>query len=87
MVEHLNYFIALEKIYSSDSDRRILWLKHQLQKIKKGSSLIDEYLGQISVLWDVLATAGKSVFDREVILITLDGLGAHYDDNEPNFFR
>lgn len=64
---------VLEKIYLSGSDRRVLWLKCQLQSIKKESLSIDEYLGQITILKDALITY------REIALITLDGLSQDYD--------
>lgn len=71
--------MALETIYSSTSNRRVLWLKQQLQTIKKGLLMIDEYLGQISVLQDALSVSGMSMSNRKIVLITLDGLGEAYD--------
>lgn len=57
-------WFALEHVYSSMSKSRILWLRRQLQFVKRESSTIVQYLGNIGELVDVLALTGSPIPDE-----------------------
>ncbi|KAJ8639269.1 hypothetical protein MRB53_015963 [Persea americana] len=69
---------SLECRYGSFSRSHIIELKKRLQHIKRESSSMQDYLHQIQVLADQLATYGSPVGDEDLILHTLAGLPSLY---------
>lgn len=69
---------SLERRYGSLSRSHIIELKKRLQHEKKGSASMQDYLHQIKVLADQLATCGSPVGDEDIILHTLAGLPSLY---------
>lgn len=65
---------SLERRYGSISRSHILELKKRLQYVKKGTSTMQEYLHQIKVVADQLATCGAPVSEDDLLLYTLAGL-------------
>lgn len=69
---------SLERRYASLSRSHIIELKKRLQQVKKGSSTMQEYLHQIKVLSDQLATFGAPISEDDLIIHTLAGLPPIY---------
>ncbi|KAJ8636605.1 hypothetical protein MRB53_010872 [Persea americana] len=64
---------SLEIRYASLSRSHVIELKKRLQHVKKGSSTIQDYLRQVKVLSDQLATYGAPVIEDDLIIHTLAG--------------
>ncbi|KAJ8642213.1 hypothetical protein MRB53_018907 [Persea americana] len=62
---------SLEQRYDSLSRSHIIELKKRLQHVKKGASSMQEYLHQLKVIADQLATCGAPVSEEDLILYTL----------------
>lgn len=69
---------SLEQRYGSLSRSHIIELKKRLQHVKKGTSSMQEYLHQLKVIADQLATCGAPVSEEDLILYTLSGLPSMY---------
>ncbi|RWR84275.1 Retrovirus-related Pol polyprotein from transposon TNT 1-94 [Cinnamomum micranthum f. kanehirae] len=69
---------SLEHRYGSLSRSHVIELKKRLQHVKKGSSTMQEYLHQIKVISDQLATCGAPVSEDDLILYFLSGLPSVY---------
>ncbi|KAL5580052.1 hypothetical protein UlMin_012494 [Ulmus minor] len=65
---------ALEKIFSSSSQARLMQLRLQLQTTKKNSMSMIEFIMKIKSLSDSLAAIGEPVSDPDQIMNLLAGL-------------
>ncbi|KAL5748355.1 hypothetical protein ACOSP7_025385 [Xanthoceras sorbifolium] len=70
---------TLESMFSQQSMTKVLQLKQQLQGLKKGSSSINDYILKVKGIGDGLRSAGQVVYDRDLLLNVLNGLGHEYD--------
>ena len=66
-------------MFSTKSDARILNLNFLLQSTKKGSSIIEDYFLEMKFLAHDLVLFVLSVFDGDLILFILSGLGPEYE--------
>ncbi|KAJ8636634.1 hypothetical protein MRB53_010901 [Persea americana] len=64
---------SLERRYAL-SRSHVIELKKCLQHVKKGSSTMQDYLHQVKVLSDQLATCGAPVSEDDLIIHTLAGV-------------
>jgi hypothetical protein len=64
--------------YASQSNARITYLKRQLQTLNQGSKSYSEFLGEIKSCAALLAAAGQSVEEEDLISYALGGLNSHY---------
>lgn len=55
-------------------------LHFQLQTLKKGNSIVDEYFLQMRTITDGLLAAGHSLSDDDLVIYVLGGLGVEFDD-------
>lgn len=69
---------SLEHRYGSITRSHVIELKKRQQHVKKGSSTMQEYLHQLKVISDQLATCGSPVSEDDLILHTLSGLPSVY---------
>jgi gag-polypeptide of LTR copia-type len=58
---------------------RTLELKLQLQTTKKGGSTCIQYLQNMQSIADCLRSIGNDIFEQDLVLYTLQGLGSDYD--------
>ena len=70
---------AVEHMFSSQSQAKIMQVHFQLATIKKGGSSITEYFQKYKHLIDSLAVAGQPLNDFELVSFLLAGLGSEYD--------
>ncbi|KAK8943168.1 hypothetical protein KSP39_PZI009550 [Platanthera zijinensis] len=75
---------ALAKAFASHSRVRVLQLKTNLHNIKRGSSIITEYIQQIKTITDNLAIIGHQISDSDLVMQVLAGLGPTYDSFVPS---
>lgn len=68
----------LHTTYANKSHTRIYSLRDQLSCIVKDNNSISEYLHQIRTIVDELATAGSPVFEAELTIKILNGLGPDF---------
>lgn len=68
----------LEKRYASLTRSHVIQLEQQLQNIRKGILCMQDYLQQVKILADKLATCGASVDENDLILYTLNRLSSSY---------
>ena len=73
-------FNALKRLFENSSTSRALTLREQLQNAKmvKGESVAPFFM-KISYLRDQLGTMGEIIVDRKLVMITLNGLPAHWE--------
>lgn len=70
---------VFENLFRSQSKARAMNLIFQLQTLKKGNLLIDEYMVQMRTLADGLQAAGQEITDDDLVLHVLGGLGPEFD--------
>lgn len=70
----------LTKMFASKTRARIMHLKERLSRFTKGSQSISEYLHGIKALSDELAIINSPVDDVDLVIHTLNGLGAEYHE-------
>ena len=66
-------WLALERIYASRSQARLLQLRFELQTMKKGTKSMADYISHAISLTDALSVAGSSIPDQELCLFILGG--------------
>ena len=72
-------WMALERMFTSQSRARIMQIHYQLATAKKGGSSISDYFQKFKGLADTLAAAGQPLNDFEIVSYLLAGLGPEYD--------
>jgi hypothetical protein len=72
-------WMALERMYTSQSRARTLQMRTHLATLRKGNASISEYFQRVKSLCDTLAAAGQPLSDDESISYILAGLGSDFD--------
>jgi hypothetical protein len=72
-------WLALEKMFASQSKARIMQSRFQLATLKKGSLSISDYFQKAKELSQSLAVIDEPLKDLELISYILVGLGPEYD--------
>jgi hypothetical protein len=73
-------FDALKKLFESNNTNRAIALKHQLQNVKMTKAdTIATFFMKISEIRDQLGTIGEIISDRELVMLTLNGLPSHWE--------
>lgn len=70
---------ALERMFSSTSQARILTIWSQLSSLKKGNLSISDYFQWGKSLSDVMAAVGHLLHEIDIISYSLVGLDSSYD--------
>ena len=71
--------MALERLFASHSQARIMQMHFQLATLKKAGSSIGDYYQKFKSLSDNLAAAGQPLNDYESTSFLLSGLGTDFD--------
>lgn len=69
----------LEDLFQSQSKARSMNLLFQLQTLKKGSSIVDEYFLQMRTIVDGLLASGHTLSNDDLVLYVFGGLGTEFD--------
>ncbi|KAK6120911.1 hypothetical protein DH2020_045346 [Rehmannia glutinosa] len=72
-------WLALEKTISAQSLAKVMQYKIQLQTMRKAGLTMREYLNKMKMCFDVLASAGKKIEERDQNFRILTGLGHEYN--------
>lgn len=79
-LEHASeVWTAVSQMFSSQSKSRVLQLRSQLSRGKKGDSTAAAYYIKMKGFADEMAAAGKKLDDDDLISHILNGLGAEYN--------
>ena len=70
---------TLDRLFSSQSQARILRIQYQLSTLQKGNLSISDYYQRAKTLADTLAAIGQPLQDSEVVSYILGGLDSTYD--------
>ncbi|KAL5793692.1 hypothetical protein ACOSP7_002286 [Xanthoceras sorbifolium] len=70
---------TLESMFFQQFMAKVLQLKQQLQSLNKDASSINDYILKVKGIGDGLRSAGQAIFDRDLLLNVLNGLGHEYD--------
>ena len=70
---------AITEMFSSQSKSRVLQLRSQLSRMKKGDLSASAYYTKMKGLADEMAAAGKKLDDDDIIEYILNGLDAEYN--------
>lgn len=70
---------ALEELFASPSESRILQLQIQLHGSKKASSSMSDFFSRMKKIANELGAAGHQVSEKEQIRVLLAGVGSEYD--------
>ena len=70
---------AITEMFSSQSKSRVLQLRSQLSRMKKGDLSASSYYTKMKGLADEMAAAGKKLDDDDIIEYILNGLDAEYN--------
>ncbi|XP_042982037.1 uncharacterized protein LOC122311522 isoform X1 [Carya illinoinensis] len=70
---------ALDKLFASQSQSRIIQLRYQLATLSKGSSSVSEYFRKVKHLSDTMCAAGIILSPAEFVSYLLAGLSNDYD--------
>ncbi|CAJ2642194.1 unnamed protein product [Trifolium pratense] len=73
-------WLAIEAKYANPSRAHVMSLKNQLQRSRKGSQTVTEFLFQIKRVADELAVLDATISDDDITLYVLNGLGSEYRD-------
>lgn len=73
-------WLAIEAKYANPSRAHVMSLKNQLQRSRKGSQTITEFLFQVKRIADELAVLDAAISDDDNTLYFLNGLGSDYRD-------
>ncbi|PNX93879.1 hypothetical protein L195_g017041 [Trifolium pratense] len=73
-------WLAIEAKYADPSRAHVMSLKNQLQRSRKGSQTVTEFLFQIKRVADELAVLDATISDDDITLYVLNGLGSEYRD-------
>jgi hypothetical protein len=73
-------FDALKKLFESNNTNRAIALKHQLQNVKMTKAdTVATFFMKISEIRDQLGAIGEIISDRELVMLTLNGLPSHWE--------
>jgi hypothetical protein len=72
-------FDALNKLFESKNTNRAIALKHQLQNIKMTKANTVATFMKIVEIRDQLGAIGEIISDRELVMLTLNGLPSHWE--------
>jgi hypothetical protein len=73
-------FDALKKLFESKNTNRVIALKHQLQNIKMTKAdTVATFFMKIVEIRDQLGAIGEIISDRELVMLTLNGLPSHWE--------
>jgi transposase InsO family protein len=70
---------TLTRIFSSQSQARIMQIRYQLSTIKKGNLSVSDYFQKVKQLTDTLAAIDHPLQDCEIISYLLGGLSTEFD--------
>ncbi|CAI8616456.1 unnamed protein product [Vicia faba] len=73
-------WLAIEAKYANSSRAHVMSLKNQLQRSRKGSQTVTEFLFQVKRIVDELAVLDATISDDDITLYVLNGLGSYYRD-------
>lgn len=73
-------WLAIEAKYANPSRAHVMSLKNQLQRSRKGSQTVTEFLFQVKRIADELAVLDAAISDDDITLYVLNGLGSDYRD-------
>lgn len=76
---YTNAWKDIIEIYDSSSKARVLKLCLQLQKLKKGSMKVTEFLKKMKHTASTLAMAGDLVSNSDLLLYIFNGLGLEFN--------
>nr|XP_009798097.1 PREDICTED: uncharacterized protein LOC104244387 [Nicotiana sylvestris] len=71
---------ALHIAYANKTQTQIFSLRDRLARLSKDSRPIADYLYQVLLLCDELTTAGSPIFNEELVVKILTGLGSEFRD-------
>jgi hypothetical protein len=72
-------WMTLEKMFSAQSQARVMQSRYQLATLKKGASSVADYFRKAQTLAHTLAAINEPLKDSELISYLLAGLGSDYD--------
>jgi hypothetical protein len=73
-------FDALKKLFESKNTNRAIALKHQLRNIKMNKAdIVATFFMKIAEIGDQLGAIGEIISDRELVMLTLNGLPSHWE--------
>jgi hypothetical protein len=73
-------FDALKKLFESNNTNRAIALRHQLQNIKMTKAdTVATFFMKISEIRDQLGAIGEIISDRELVMLTLNGLPNYWE--------
>jgi len=73
-------FDALKKLFERNNTNRAIAMKHQLQNIKMAKvDTVATFFMKISEIRDKLGAIGEIISDRELVMLTLNGLPSHWE--------
>ena len=72
-------WVALERMFISQSRARVMQIQYQLATSKKGNSNVTDYFQRMCSHGDTLAAVGQALSDIEMSSYILSGLGTEYD--------
>jgi ACT domain-containing protein len=73
-------FDALKKLFVSNNTNRVITLKHQLQNVKMAKEdTVATFFMKISEIRDQLGAIGEIISDRELVMLTLNGVPSHWE--------
>ena len=72
-------WLALERMFTSQSRARAMQIHYQLATLKKGNSSVANYFHQFTILVDTHAAIDQALDDFEIVSFLLAGLGSDYD--------
>jgi hypothetical protein len=71
---------ALKKLFESNNTNRALSLRHQLRNLKMTKpDTVATFFMKISEIKDQLGAIGEIISDRELVMITINGLPSHWE--------
>ncbi len=69
---------TLVKMYSTNTQARKMQLKQELHNLQKNKMNISDYSTKVKNLTDALTSIGALVYDEDLVVVTLNGLGKYY---------
>jgi hypothetical protein len=72
-------FDALKKFFESKNTNKSISLKHELQNIKMTKADTIATFMKIAEIRDQLGTIGEIISNRELVMLTLNGIPSHWE--------
>ena len=73
-------FDTLKKLFESNNTNRAIALKHQLQNVKMTKAdKVATFFTKIFEIRDQLGAIGEIISDRELVMLTLNGLPSYWE--------